>query len=106
MRNRNCEDVAHAALSVGIWLDALALLRVFAPDLVAGQLQRSGGIEGGRRSRREDEHAKWLVADSDLRRRRPELKGRERAKIVARQFGQSAETVRRRVREMQKKKVG
>jgi hypothetical protein len=104
LRSRNCEDVAHAALDLGLAVDALALLWEFGPDLVAGQRQRIGGIEGAQRtSRGEDEHAKWLAADSELQTKRPELKERERARIVARQFGENDETVRRRVREMRKK---
>ena len=104
LRARDCEDVAHAALDLGLAVDALALLWEFGPDLVAGQRQRGGGMEGARRtSRGEDEHAKWLAADSELQTKRPELKERERARIVARQFGEKDETVRRRVREMRKK---
>ena len=46
LRNRDCDDVAHAALNLGLAVDALALLWEFGPDLVAGQRQWSGGIEG------------------------------------------------------------
>ena len=62
--------------------------------------QREGGAEELRTTRGQEAHAEWLTADTELQTRRPELSARERARAVARRFGEKAETVRKRVRKM------